>query len=180
MNAQNPQEIDAIKNYLMPGYTATFLGSSGVGKSTIINGLLGTQRQRVNAVSEHVGKGQHTTTTRELIVLDEGGMVVDTPGMRELQLFDSNDGLESAFEDLERLAQQCRFSNCSHQSEPGCAVQEAIRQGTVDSERVTNYFKLKKELFYNSERQTKSSGTIEKEKWKKIKIQQRRILKSKK
>ncbi len=179
MNAQNHGEIDAVKSYLMPGYTSTFLGSSGVGKSTIINGLLGSERQKVNMVSDHVGKGQHTTTTRELILLPNGGMVVDTPGMRELQLFESKKGLDTAFEDLEQLAEQCRFFDCNHQSEPGCAVREAINDGSIDSERVENYFKLKKELFYNSERQTKSSRVIEKEKWRSIKIEYRKHLKNK-
>ena len=179
INAQNQEELAPVKNYLLPGYTATFLGSSGVGKSTIINGLLGSERQQVNRVSDHVGKGQHTTTSRELIVLPGSGMVVDTPGMRELQLIDSQVGLNTAFEDLEQLAEQCRFLDCSHQAEPGCAVQQAINEGLINSERVASYFKLKKELFYTSERQSKSNRTIEKEKWRQIKIQFRREQKKK-
>ncbi|MBU2515850.1 ribosome small subunit-dependent GTPase A [bacterium] len=178
ISAHEPGGVDSIKNYLLPGYTATLLGSSGVGKSTIINALIGAERQKVRTISKHVGKGTHTTTSRELIYLPDGGMIVDNPGVREIQLFDSEEGFGAAFDDVERLALNCRFSNCSHTFEPGCAVQEAIEDGHIDSGRLQNYQKLKKELHYDSERQVKSSNRIEKEKWKKIKIMQKNFKKS--
>ncbi len=179
MSADKPGEVDSIKNYLLPGYTTTLLGSSGVGKSTIINSLIGAEKQRVHSISKQVGKGMHTTTTRELILLPEGGMIVDTPGMRELQLFDSGEGFDTAFDDVERLSLNCRFSNCSHTFEPGCAVQDAIENGELDSGRFQNYQKLQKELHYDSERQVKNSRLIEKEKWKKIRIIQKKMKKHK-
>jgi ribosome biogenesis GTPase / thiamine phosphate phosphatase len=170
ISAQSDECVAMIRPYLMPGYTAALLGSSGVGKSTLINALIGTDRQKVRSISEQVGKGTHTTTNRELILLPGGGMIIDTPGMRELQLQDCEEGLESSFNEIDQLASRCRFSDCSHVSEPGCAVIKAISDGTIDSARLENYLKLRKEMHYLSERETKSSKTIEKEKWKKIKI----------
>lgn len=169
--------VEPIRSYLLPGYTATLLGSSGVGKSTIINALLGSDRQKVHAVSSQVGKGMHTTTNRELIQLSGGGMIIDTPGMRELQLVDSDDGFDMAFEDIDQYALNCRFSDCSHTSEPGCAVREAIEEGKMDEARLKNYMKLKKEIQYDLDKQYKSSNRIEREKWKKIKLMARKQIK---
>ncbi len=177
ISARSDDCIDVIRPYLMPGYTAALLGSSGVGKSTLINALLGRERQKVKSVSEAVGKGTHTTTHRELILLPEGGMIIDTPGMRELQLQDFDEGLDVTFEDIEQLATCCRFSDCGHDSEPGCAVIEAIEQGDLDPDRLQSYLKLKREISYYDDRETKSSRVIEKEKWKKIRILQRNLKK---
>ncbi|MDT8419941.1 MAG: ribosome small subunit-dependent GTPase A [Desulfuromonadales bacterium] len=145
-SALDVQQLDVLKTYLVRGRTLALLGSSGVGKSTIINGLLGEDRQKIGEVSEAVGKGRHTTTHRELFVLPEGGILMDNPGMRELHLWGEETDLAGSFADIEELALQCRFSNCGHQSEPGCAVCAARLTGELSSERVASYLKLKEEL----------------------------------
>lgn len=175
VSAHNAEDVDLLRGYLYEGQTITLLGSSGVGKSTLTNSLLGTERQKVQSISVSVGKGVHTTTSRELIALPDGGMLIDTPGMRELQLYDDASGLDVTFEDIELLAEQCRFSDCRHENEPGCKVLTALEDGTLDQGRFQNYIKLKKELHYVSERQVKSARTIEQEKWKDIKKRIRRM-----
>ncbi len=165
--AQN-QGLDILRQYLRPGQTAAFLGSSGVGKSTVINRLLGADRLAVGAVREDDSRGRHTTTSRELILLPDGGLVIDTPGMRELQVWGDEDGLKQAFDDIEALAAACRFRDCRHQSEPGCAIRAAIDDGTLDSGRLHSYLKLQKELRYLAARQAMKPNAVEKERWKKI------------
>ncbi|MBN2308596.1 MAG: ribosome small subunit-dependent GTPase A [Candidatus Hydrogenedentes bacterium] len=167
--------LDALRPYLAPGMTAAFLGSSGVGKSTIINALLGHERQEVGGVREDDSRGRHTTTHRELIVLPGGGVVVDTPGMRELQLWADDDGLKGAFSDIEELAAECRFRDCAHGSEPGCAVRAAIESGRLDARRYESYLKLKRELRHAASRQDQKLRLAEKAKWKKIAVTVRRI-----
>ena len=134
----------ALQPWLRPGQTVAFLGSSGVGKSTLINCLLGRQRQETGGLG-WADKGRHTTTRRELILLPRGGLVLDTPGMRELGLWDAGQGVERTFEELEALAGGCRFGDCTHTSEPGCALQAALRQGTLDPERFASWQKLRAE-----------------------------------
>ena len=125
--------LDALERLLAPGRTAVLLGSSGVGKSTLANQLLGEERLRVGAVRED-GKGRHTTTHRELFTLRSGALLIDTPGMRELQLWSADAGLSAAFDDVERLAAECRFRDCTHASEPGCAVRQAVESGVLAPE----------------------------------------------
>lgn len=139
-------QLEPLRTYLTAGRTLAFLGSSGVGKSTIINGLLGEERQKVASVSAAVGKGRHTTTHRELFVLPEGGILMDNPGMRELHLWGEEEDLIGSFSDIEELALQCRFSDCHHRSEPGCAVLKARDSGELTPERIVSYLKLKEEL----------------------------------
>jgi len=141
--------FDEIKRRMRHGKTYAFIGSSGVGKSTIVNHLLGATLLSVSEVGAS-GKGRHTTTSRQMFVTPEGAIVIDTPGMRELQL-DSGD-FSSAFADLERLASSCRFSDCTHRQEPGCAVRAAIRAGIFPEERLENYRKMQKEMAYQEER----------------------------
>ncbi len=145
--------LESIREYLQKGKTAAFLGSSGVGKSTIINSLLGYQRMFVQEVREDDSRGRHTTTSRELILLPEGGILVDTPGMREIQLWADEDGLRKTFDDIEEIAALCRFRDCSHSGEPDCAIQVALEEGSLDRKRWESYLKLQKELKYLAARQ---------------------------
>ncbi len=144
--ARESEQLECLLTYLQPGKTVALLGSSGVGKSTIINGLLGEQRQKVAEVSETVGKGRHTTTHRELFLLSNGGILMDNPGMRELHLWGEEEDLSESFSDIEELALACRFNDCRHRVEPGCAVRAAIELDRLSQERLDSYHKLKDEL----------------------------------
>lgn len=136
--------LDGIRDRLGRGITVAFVGSSGAGKSTLINALLEEDRMATGEVSERDGRGRHTTTHRQLIVVPDGGLLVDTPGMRELQLVDE-DGIDSVFSDIEQLASLCRFVDCSHTSEPGCAVLRAIEEGDLVLDRLEHFLKLQAE-----------------------------------
>ena len=140
--------MEQLEQYIGQGLTVAFLGSSGVGKSTLINRLIGEDVQKTAEVRESDSRGRHTTTHRELIVLESGGLLIDTPGMRELQLWDASGSLGETFGDVESIAAACRFSNCSHDTEPGCAVREALASGNMDRDRYESYVKLEKELEY--------------------------------
>ena len=140
-------DIEAVKKYLTPGQTVAFLGSSGVGKSTLINKIVGNDAIKTAEIRPD-GKGRHTTTHRELISLDNGAFVIDTPGMRELGLWDSAEGIDRRFSDIERLTQKCRFADCTHTNEPGCAVLAAVASGILDEDRWLSYQKLKSENRY--------------------------------
>jgi ribosome biogenesis GTPase / thiamine phosphate phosphatase len=160
--------LDTLRNYLTKGNTVAFLGSSGVGKSALINALLGVAKQDTGEVREDDRMGRHTTTKRELILLPGGGMVIDTPGMREIQLWAGEEGLGDTFYDIETLAKGCRFSDCTHNVESGCAVRAAIDNGDLDQERLESYRKLQKELIYLTSREEHSTRLYEKAKYKKI------------
>lgn len=164
----NEEGLDELTEYIGVGQTVALLGSSGVGKSTLINRLAGRDLQRVQEVREHDDRGRHTTTHRELIHLPQGGLVLDTPGMRELQLWDGEGGLRLAFNDIEALARDCYFSDCRHQDEPGCAIREALKKGGIDAARYQSYEKLQKELNYLARKQDKLSQITEKKRWKKL------------
>jgi ribosome biogenesis GTPase / thiamine phosphate phosphatase len=160
--------IQDIAQYFKRGQTVALLGSSGVGKSTLINHLAGVDLLKVQTVRDHDDHGRHTTTHRELILLPAGGLVLDTPGMRELQLWDGDESLPSVFDDIEAIALQCFFSDCRHQDEPGCAVRETLVAGKIDTGRYESYEKLQKELKYLARRRDKLSEILEKKKWKKL------------
>lgn len=146
------QFLSTIAPYLISGQTVALIGSSGVGKSTLLNQLLGEDRQTVNRVRAGDDRGLHTTRHRELVRLPNDCLVIDTPGMREIQLWETDEGVETTFEDIETLAKGCRFSDCQHLREPGCAVQAAIGTGALAAPRLENYRKLRDELRHLAER----------------------------
>jgi ribosome biogenesis GTPase / thiamine phosphate phosphatase len=137
--------LATLDAYLAPGQTVALLGSSGVGKSTLMNRLLGVDRFATGALRDD-GKGRHTTTNRELVALPGGALAIDTPGMRELQLWVSEEALDTAFEDVTRIALQCRFADCAHETEPGCAIQAALMSGELPADRFESFQKLQREL----------------------------------
>jgi ribosome biogenesis GTPase len=145
-SAETGEGLDALRTYVGPGRTLALLGPSGVGKSRLVNALLGVERQQTAAVRAYDGKGRHTTTRRELVPLPGGGLVLDTPGMRELQLWDADAGLSEAFADVAELAAGCRFRDCSHTSEPQCAVIAAAAEGGLAPERLASYQRLRAEM----------------------------------
>ncbi|QIR36533.1 ribosome small subunit-dependent GTPase A [Tolypothrix sp. PCC 7910] len=168
LSATTNQGLDALKTYLQPGQTVALLGSSGVGKSTLTNQLKGTSVQAVQSVRRGDDRGRHTTTNRELILLPTGGLIIDTPGMREIQIWAGDESLQGTFADIEILAAECRFRNCLHNNEPDCAVQQALLEGTLDYSRFLNYQKLQKELNYLARKQDQRAQLADKERWKKI------------
>jgi ribosome biogenesis GTPase len=153
--------LEAFDEYLRVGVTAAFLGSSGVGKSSLINALLGEARQRVSGVREKDSRGRHTTTNRELLILPRGGLIIDTPGMREMQLWE---GTLDAFQDIQEIGTACHFRDCHHEQEPRCAVRAAVEDGRLAAARLASYQKLQRELAHQAERQDQYSQIVEKRK----------------
>jgi ribosome biogenesis GTPase len=145
LDARSAKALQTLAPWLREGETVALLGSSGTGKSTLLNTMLGREKQDTRAVRETDKRGRHTTTFRSLHVLPGGGIVIDSPGMRELNLGDKGDGIADTFQDVETLAAQCRFHDCRHATEPDCAVKAAVADGTLDARRVANYLKLQEE-----------------------------------
>ena len=166
VSALSGQGCDALRARVRAGATAVLLGSSGVGKSTLLNRFAGRELMAVKETRVDDDEGRHTTTHRELFVLPGGGVVVDTPGLRELQLWDGGPGaVEAAFDDIEELARQCRFSDCSHNTEPDCAVKTALHTGTLSRERHRSWLKLQRELRAIAIRTDARLRREEKRKW---------------
>ena len=151
VSAHTGYGLQRLNAYLQPGKTVVFLGSSGVGKSSLVNALAGEDIMAVNSIREDDSKGRHTTTHRQLIRLKSGVMIIDTPGMRELGLWDVSEGLGDAFADVEAFLGKCRFSDCRHETEPGCAIKAAIAIGELDASRWESYRKLKEEAVGKAE-----------------------------
>lgn len=151
VSAHTGYGLERLNAYLQPGKTVVFLGSSGVGKSSLVNALAGEDIMAVSAIREDDSKGRHTTTHRQLIRLKSGVMIIDTPGMRELGMWDASEGLQDAFADVESYLGKCRFSDCAHRQEPGCAIRAAIAAGELDLSRWESYQKLKEEALGKEE-----------------------------
>jgi ribosome biogenesis GTPase len=167
--AAKPGEgLETLEPWLRRGRTVALLGSSGVGKSTLVNRLLGEERLRTREVRESDQRGRHTTTHRELVLLPGGGLILDTPGLREIQLWASEEGLATAFEDIEALAPGCRFRDCGHTSEPGCAVRAAVEGGELGEDRLASYHKLQAELRSLEVRQNPELRRAERARWRSI------------
>lgn len=169
------ENIEELQVLLQPNHTGALLGSSGVGKSTLVNSLTGVNQMNTQSIRQQDGKGKHTTTHRELILLPKGGLMIDTPGMREFQLWSEEDsqGFSQGFQDIDILISQCKFNDCQHDTEPGCAIKAALRDGTLSKERYDSYIKLQKELAYVERKENEKLMRQEKEKWKKLTKQSR-------
>jgi ribosome biogenesis GTPase / thiamine phosphate phosphatase len=170
LSAARGDGLDALAPWLVPGQTLALLGSSGVGKSTLINRLLGTERQLTRAISDpRAARGSHTTTWRELIVAPSGVVIIDTPGMRELQLWDVDaSAIDTAFADVVAIAARCRFRDCSHRAEPGCAIQAALDDGSLELERWQSFQKLQREQAYAARKADPQLERENKAEWKKL------------
>lgn len=167
LSALHQDNLDALTPYLQPGQTVALLGSSGVGKSTLTNQLMGHAVQATQTVRADDSRGRHTTTHREMLMLPSGALLIDTPGLRELQLWSTDESLSHTFEDVESLAADCRFRDCQHQQEPGCAVRAAIEMGQLDPKRLVSYQKLQREQAYLHRRQDQQAQANTKARWKK-------------
>jgi ribosome biogenesis GTPase len=163
--------IEDLRSYFKEGITCAFIGSSGVGKSSLINYLKGEEVMKVKEIRDD-DKGRHTTTHRELVQIPGGGIIIDTPGMREIQIMDVEESLDRTFSDVEELTKMCRFTDCQHDTEPGCAVKKALKSGDLEESRWENYLKMKKEAAYYKRKNDKK---LESEYWEKMKKRSKKV-----
>ncbi len=175
LSAREGHGLEQLKPFLREGETVVLIGSSGVGKSTLINRLLGREAMRTTEVREGDDRGRHTTTHREMFELPGGGLLIDNPGVREIQLWGSGDALGDTFGEIEALAERCRFGDCGHANEPGCAVLAAVDAGDLEPGRLDSYRKLQRELQYLEIRQNEGAERAERKKWKSIRTAYRKI-----
>lgn len=160
-SATRKEGLEVLKSFLDPGVTLTMVGSSGVGKSTLVNQLLGEEWLWTGEVNEVTGKGRHTTVSRELVVLEDGGMLVDNPGIREVQMWTDEDTLRDSFVDVEELTQQCKFRDCKHQGDKGCAIEAAVKAGELDHARYEGFLRLDEEIEELNRRRKKRQMIVE-------------------
>src|SRR5687767_2848136 len=168
VSAKSGAGLAALDPYLSPARTVALIGSSGVGKSTIVNRLVGRELLKTAEISEVDGRGRHTTTTRNLVELPGGALLIDTPGMRELQPWVDEEAVTETFEDIAELAHGCRFSDCAHALEPGCAVLAAVERGELAADRLDHFRHLGREIAFEERKRDKSAAAEEKRRWKKI------------
>ena len=168
LSALTGDHVADLSPFLQPGHTAVVLGSSGVGKSTLLNTLLGEQRQATAAVRDDDSRGRHTTTHRELFALPGGALLIDTPGIRSLEVAGADVGVDVAFDDIADLASSCRFSDCRHEGEPGCAVRAAVDDGRLSNDRLASHRKLERELAHAERKGDARARAAETKKWKSI------------
>jgi len=168
MSAREGTGLDPLRDLLRAGQTTVVMGSSGVGKSTLLNTLLGEERQATREVREDDARGRHTTTHRELFELPGGALLIDTPGIRSLDVAGAEEGVSAAFEDVEQLAVTCRFADCGHESEPGCAVRAALAGGRLEPSRLDAFRKLGRELAHQVRREDPLAAAEERRRWKQI------------
>ena len=166
ISCKTGEGLKELQKYFKKGNTLVFLGSSGVGKSTLVNTLAGKEIMKTGKIREEDSRGRHTTTSRHLMMLENGAMIIDTPGMRELGMWDASEGLDKTFKDIEQYIGACKFSDCTHTNEPGCKVLEAIENGELSEERYHAYMKLKNESKYTED--SKKYVKEKKEKFKEI------------
>jgi len=168
LSAKSGEGIEQLDPYLTPGTTIVLIGSSGVGKSTLINRLLDNPVQDISDTREYDGKGRHTTTVRQLFVLKGGALMIDNPGLREVGMGTASGGIADTFPDILKLARHCRFSDCQHDQEPGCAVKEAVQHGELSSARLENYHRLMQELLFEQDKAEIGLARTERKRWKAI------------
>jgi ribosome biogenesis GTPase len=175
VSARDGEGVDTVRRLIAPGVTACLVGSSGAGKSTLLNQLLGSEAQAAAVTSGATGKGRHTTTHRELFVLPGGGVVIDTPGLRAVGLDLAGEGLEATFADVTQFALGCRFRDCRHQGEPGCAVEAALADGRLDPARWESYRRLGREMRYRQLAADAGAAAAERKRWRSVHKEQRRM-----